>query len=284
MIPEVAMKAAAKYDDPHVIFHGGEPTIRGESFLRDCAAVFGPRTFSIQSNLMELPPWLPAFANDVCDGAVGTSFDVYRIAKKAVLLGNIRKLSADGIRVTCNITISDNLPDDQLDEFLVEFAAAGGTLFWMQPMSPVNGRGVSPDRYAQAFTRYAAHPLNKTAARIASASSICGTWINGGNCAKNGTRTIEYDGTVYVCPDFAGQRIFALGNIGDPEFDDGPGNAANVIFYEREMNRSLECSDDCWQLCRGGCVAHTFFSGRDAILDRDPLCDAYRRIFKDAAE
>jgi len=281
----VLKAVAARFPTQNVIFHGGEPTMFGASPIREAISVLGNRDYSIQSNLMNVPKGIGSIVREYCGGIVGTSFDYSRIPYLPSWISNVYSLITKGIKVYVVITVTDDFSATSLEYYISVLAQAGISGFQLQFVTPINTAPISMDKYREIYNALISHPLNRTAKKMLLAlNSGCGQLaVNGGNCARNGVRTIEPNGDVYVCPDFAGQKIFKLGNVLDESFDDGPGNPNNAIFYERERNLVLSCDEDCWTVCQGGCVSFTYFNQKNCASERDPFCRMYKRIIADAA-
>jgi len=269
--------AVGKRYRERVIFHGGEPTLVGDEYLREAINILGKRDYAMQSNLMKVGDWLAPLLKEYFNGEVGTSFDVGRIKFLNLWLKNISFLSSAGINVVVVVTVTSDIIND-IARYIRMFEDAGAIGFYLQFVTPVKTPAMDMREYLDVFKKLSAHRLNRTVRNLQNSIGCAHQGINGGNCAKNGVRTIDTDGTVYVCPDFAGQKIFPLGNIRDKGFDDSVSNKNNRIFYEREKVLSLKCSDKCWNVCRGGCVSFTYFNQLNCLTDKDPYCNAYKEI------
>jgi radical SAM protein with 4Fe4S-binding SPASM domain len=276
---EETLKAVSlKYPSARrIIFHGGEPTLMGVNFLKRAIEILGRKVFLLQTNLIYLDSDLINLLKEHFGSSIGTSLDTSRLPFLDRILRNVTVLKENGIEVGAILTVTNDLTTEDEIFVLKKFSEAGGSSFSLQFVTPVKGEPVEPSRYVEIFMELYSHPLNKNRQRVISA--LCGHisgGINGGNCAR-WIRTIEPDGTIYVCPDLAGQRILPVGNVlnGGEEID-APGIR---LFNEREKKFSLSCFEECWRLCRGGCFASTFLGDRE-VLGRDPYCEAYREIFR----
>jgi len=297
----VVEAVAEKYPYSRIIFHGGEPLLRGVSFTREVIKKLGEREYLFQTNLVceegILKEWVPVF-KEYFNSEIGTSLDTSRREVFEKILRNVVYLKKEKVSVVATITI---LPEDSPEDIVRivgDFERAGGKGFYLQFATPVKTRPVSFRLIIDVWKRLYNHPLNLSAKRIRDAvKSGMMNGINGGNCAKAGVRTVDPDGEVFVCPDFAGQRIFSMGNILSSDFEDTVQNKGCFYFYEREKMLSLLCDENCWRLCRGGCASLAFFtrglknplknvSKNPSFSDYsdledifDPYCRVYKAIF-----
>lgn len=260
-----------RFGKARIIFHGGEPTVVGLDYLKKSVEILGERHYTIQSNLISVDRNLPALLHEHFEGCIGSSFDQGRIPYLDKWLRNVGNLSGRGIKVTVLITVTNALSFGRIENTVNAFERAGGSAFRLQFATPVRSEVVEPSHYADVFSRLFHHPLNESSKRVT--DSLCTGFIgiNGGNCAEK-VRTVNPDGTVYVCPEFAGQGIFPLGHVAGREMRDIP-----MEFYEREKSLSLECCPDYWQVCRGGCLANAYFVRGDR--GKDPYCGLYKLLF-----
>lgn len=279
---DIVEKVSEKYPGGRIIFHGGEPTLVGRAYIEKAIRILGDREFIMQSNLImdntEIYQWIELITR-YFKSSVGTSIDSGRIPYMQQWCRNVEILANNNISVIATVTVTNDISAADIMSMLDMFGDCGGSGFYLQIATPVKTEPVDYDHYFTVWKMLKEHPLNFTSKRLTRAfSSPCNvSGISGGNCAKNGVRTVDVDGTVYVCPDFAGQKIFALGNINDKDFDDTVANKANDIFYDREYELSLSCDEDCWRYCKGGCASLSYFSKK--LSYRDPYCTVYKRIF-----
>jgi len=282
---DVVQKTAERFPSGNVIFHGGEPTLIGIEKTREIISVFGKRDLIMQTNLLtDIIPWVPLLKEHF-SSSIGTSFDTGRVPHIGRWLSNVLFLSGEGIKVTATITVTDEMAEKALYKYISMFQDHGGFGFYIQFVTPIKTSPVNMETYSRIYKNLYSHPMNLTSKRLCGSvhTGCASLGVNGGNCAKNGVRTVDSDGTVYICPDFAGQKIFPIGNIFDNAFDDSIENPNNSIFYEREKNMIIACDEECWRLCNGGCVSFTYFSGKNTFLDRDPFCSAYKEFFAHAS-
>ncbi len=265
-----------RYPNAKIIFHGGEPTIAGYDYLRQTVDLLGHRIYILQSNLFLLDNKIIQFVKEFCSNNIGTSFDVSRLSFYRQWLANISRLSDSNVLVTVVVTITDELRVADFAHYLRHFEKVGVHKFRLQFVTPIKTRPVAPDKYFEFFKEFYDHPLNETSTRVFSA--LCSqdlTAINGGNCARS-LRTVDPDGTVYVCPDLAGQKLLPIGNISDDSNESLSQTCA--LFNEREINSVLNCCQEHWRICRGGCFAAAYFSSGSHV-SRDPYCEIYKKIF-----
>jgi radical SAM protein with 4Fe4S-binding SPASM domain len=269
-----------KFPQGKIVFHGGEPTLMGKEYIKEVINILGERQYILQSNLMfDVIDWVDLLKKHFYS-SIGTSIDKGRLSVWDIFLNNTKLLSKAGINVTATVTVTADVTPEQIYECIRQFIEHGGNGFYIQVADPIKTLPVKMDVYKKIYKELYTHPLNKTAKRLYESVRLpaCFSAVNGGNCAKHGVRTIDPDGAVYVCPDFAGQKIFPLGNILSADFDDSSANPNNDIFYKRERNLILKCNEGCWGLCRGGCAAFTYFNGLDAVSEPDPFCSLYREM------
>jgi uncharacterized protein len=262
-----------RYPKARIIFHGGEPTLAGADGISRAIDILGERTYLIQSNLIHVSKALRRLISEHFGSQMGTSFDTGRLSHVKKILRNTSRLAEQGIGVSAIITVTGDLTLKTLESFIEGFQEAGGAGFRLQFVTPVKGAPVRPSQYLKAFLTFLDHSLNSTTRRMANASCTGMAGINGGNCAEV-VRTVNPDGTVYVCPEFAGQNVFPLGHITGRLRD----RRLCLVpeFYQREKKLALQCCREYWHLCRGGCVSNAFFSG--GHTGRDPFCAIYRKI------
>jgi radical SAM protein with 4Fe4S-binding SPASM domain len=138
---------------------------------------------------------------------------------------------------------------------LDRFEEAGGAAFRLQFVTPINTPPVTTQGYVTFIKTFYERPLNENRRRIEDSIFLgyC-NGINGGNCGRN-LRTIDPDGTVYVCPDLAGQGLFPLGNI---LLEDAQALIGQEkMFFDRERKLALECKEGC--VNAGGCLLQHIF-------------------------
>lgn len=270
----IVERVAELFPTSVIVFHGGEPTMMGLPYILDCIKILGARPYVLQSNMINFSSqWLPLLMEHF-DGAIGTSLDDARFPHLQRWLNNVAIAANAGIKVTAVVTVTPRLTVRALSQALQQFQEAGGRAFRLQFVTPVKTQAISPESYREFFTAFYDHPLNEARHRIDSALCLgFHNGINGGNCGGS-LRTIEPDGTVYVCPDLAGQSLFPLGNVMRP----GEGNVKNdTLFFRRQTILSLKCDDDCWRLCRGGCLASAYFHHGEP-MEKDPYCSIYKGL------
>jgi radical SAM protein with 4Fe4S-binding SPASM domain len=262
-----------RYPNARIILHGGEPTLVAADGIRRAIDILGERTYIIQSNLIHISTALPGLISEHFGSQIGTSFDTGRLPHVNKILRNTSQLAEKGIGVSAIITVTEDLTLKTMESFIEGFQEAGGSGFRLQFVTPVKGAPVRPSQYLKAFRTFLDHPLNSTTRRTVNASCTGMAGINGGNCAEV-VRTVNPNGTVYVCPEFAGQNVFPLGHITGRLRD----RRLCLVpeFYQREKKLALQCCREYWHLCRGGCVSNAFFSA--GHTGRDPFCAIYRKI------
>jgi radical SAM protein with 4Fe4S-binding SPASM domain len=276
---EETLKAVSlKYPEAgFIIFHGGEPTLMGVKYLERAIEILGERIFLLQTNLIDLDLALIDLLKEHFGSSVGTSLDTSRLPYMERILGNVSIFKSGGIKVHAILTVTSDLTIESALSLVKRFSDSGGSSFSLQFATPVKTDPVEPSHYMEMFMKLSSHPLNNTRKKVLGA--LCGNLpggVNGGNCAR-WVRTIEPDGTLYVCPDFAGQGMLEVGNVlSGGEDINSPGL---MLFREREKRLSLSCSEECWPVCRGGCLGLTTFWGK-AFEERDPYCEVYREIFR----
>jgi radical SAM protein with 4Fe4S-binding SPASM domain len=276
MSPQVIAGVAQSFPLSIIVFHGGEPTLAGVEYIEEAISVLGNRTYILQSNMIDFAPiWIPLLKKHF-ESRIGTSLDTSRMPYIDRWLSNIRRAANNSIHVTAVVTITADMTVEKLAGLLDRFEEAGGTAFRLQFVTPVKTPPVSKKDYVTFIKTFYDHPLNENRRRIEGAACFGAySGINGGNCGRN-LRTIDPDGTVYICPDLAGQGLFPLGNV---LHDDAQALIrAEKMFFERERRLALECDEECWRLCRGGCLAAAYFQKGD-YLGKDPYCSSYKEIF-----
>jgi radical SAM protein with 4Fe4S-binding SPASM domain len=278
---EVMSVAVEKYPASRVVFHGGEPGLVGTDYIRNSIALMGDRDYFIQSNLIVVPDKFPELINDCFDGKVGTSFDYFRLSFLSTWLRNVLHLSLSGIKVYSIITVSQEFSLSGLERYISLFEKAGGAGFQLQMVRPIKTAPVTADHYLAIYDALKEHPLNMLYSGGSGFIPGCGLWgiERGGNCSGNGVRTIEPNGDVYVCPLFAGQKVFKVGNILDSHFSDSVLSPGNKVFYDWENALSSEDSKAFGDVCHGECVSMDFFANKSLVCGNDPFCDVYRKIF-----
>ncbi len=276
MAPEIIDRTSEVFPTSAIVFHGGEPTLMGTGYIEDAISVLGKRKYILQSNMIDFgPQWIPVLKRHF-NSRIGTSLDTARLPYLDSWLSNVRRASDNSIQVTAVVTITADMTVDILSGLLDRFEGSGGAAFRLQFVTPINTPPVTKEDYVSFVKTFYGHPLNETGRRLNDSLSLglC-NGINGGNCGRN-LRTIDPDGTVYVCPDLAGQGLFPLGNV---LVDNAPAlNAQEKMFFERERSLALECSNWCWRYCRGGCLAAAHFHKGD-YRSKDPYCESYKEIF-----
>lgn len=276
MSPEVISRTAKLFPSSSIVFHGGEPTLMGTSYIEDAISALGNRPYILQSNMIDFgPQWIPIL-KQYFGNRIGTSLDTSRMPYIDNWLSNVRRAADNSIRVTAVVTITTDMTLRTLAGLLDRFEEAGGAAFRLQFVTPINTPPVTTQGYVTFIKTFYERPLNENRRRIED-SIFLGSCngINGGNCGRN-LRTIDPDGTVYVCPDLAGQGLFPLGNI---LLDDAQALIGQEkMFFERERKLALECKEGCWRQCRGGCLAAAYFHEGD-YRAKDPYCESYRQIF-----
>jgi radical SAM protein with 4Fe4S-binding SPASM domain len=277
MALQTIQAVAVRYKTASIIFHGGEPTLMGTDYLEKAIQTLGQRTYSIQSNLIDPPNELTRLLYIYFGGKIGTSFDIGRVPVITQWLASIQTLSGNGVRITALVTITNDITTKDLMRYIERFEKAGGSGFRLQFVTPINCAPVSPEHYMEIYMALHDHPLNESSRRVSEALCAGIIGINGGNCARK-VRTINPDGTVFICPEFAGQGIQPLGTVHDSsKTSRSPHVRSLTEYHKREKQLALSCCDEYWQICRGGCYANAYFGASSGY--EDPYCFTYKTLF-----
>lgn len=96
--------------------------------------------------------------------------------------------------------------------------------------------------------------------------------------------SIEPDGRVHVCDRFAGNADLAFGNITESSLEEILQSPARQAFQRRWQVLKAKCHGCAWaSICYGGCP-HEAYVKTGSIFERDPNCEAYRRIFRHVSD
>lgn len=270
------------FSNSHFIFHGGEPLTVPIKWYEE-ALEYLEGSFSMQSNLVHLSKEHFNFLTkyrDLFNSSIGTSLDFYRIDYITSILENIYALANKGFKVTAILTVDDQHEYDDYVRLIGLFKKSGGYNFKIQLLSPVLLKRINYRKISDTYKRL--FHLNSNILKE-DLLNVCLPGIPmklfGGNCAK-GVRTVNPDGSIYICPEFAGQRIFSVGDINNPQ-----ANLNNVkMFYKRSINLLSQCDNDCYNICEGGCLAMTYWINSN-FHTKDPFCFLYKElIFQNGRE
>lgn len=278
---ETLKKIGKTFPNSHFIFHGGEPlTVPVDWYEKTFEYLIG--TFSLQTNLVHLSREHFEFLikyRDLFGNSIGTSLDFYRVKYLTDILKNTYSLANKGFRVTAILTVDDQHKYDDYKKLIDLFKKSGGYNFKIQILSPIYSKQVNYKRISNTYKRL--FYLNGNILKENLNVCLQGIPIKlfGGNCAK-GVRTVNPDGSIYICPEFAGQRIFSVGDINNPQ-----ANLNNVkMFYKRSINLLSQCDNDCYNICEGGCLALTYWINNN-FHTKDPFCFLYKElIFQNGRE
>lgn len=281
MPEELLDKINDRFNSNHFIFHGGEPLLMPPDWLKKAFNKL-KGTFSIQSNLISVNNEYVKLLEENRDkihNSIGTSLDFYRIKYIDKIFSNVSLLNQKGFQISAVITISDVADYKDYNSLISEFLRAGGKDFKIQLITPINSDSSSNinidfEKIKETFIYLLELKNNTLRDRLGLCSYNIPVKLFGGNCAR-GVRTINPDGTIYVCPEFAGQGIFQVGDVENtlkyPE---------NIkMFYSRTSKLINECNVECFKYCEGGCVSLSYFFGN--IYSKDPYCDIYFNVFKE---
>lgn len=270
---DVVKKIAKKFGREHFIFHGGEPTLLSPEWYSQVFEILKEGTFSIQSNLFNIDKnWLGFLDNnrDKFRNRIGTSLDFYRIKHIDSILDNVSKLSKLGFEISAIVTVGSDYSYDDYYLLIQEFLIAGGKDFKVQLISPLNGNGnLNINKMKSIFLELLNLKKNTLRDNLNLCSLDIPVKLFGGNCAR-GVRTVNPDGKLYVCPEFAGQNIFSIGDV-----DNGITSQENLkMFYLRVSHLIYSCDQDCFRYCEGGCTALAYFSNK--LFEKDLYCEIYK--------
>lgn len=272
------LEAAAKlFNGSHFIFHGGEPTVVPLDWFYKAVNIL-KGSFSIQSNLVDIEDSFLDFLDKyrhLFNSSVGTSLDFYRASHLDKILKNVKKLTSRGISVGAIVTVDDTHSVKDYTQLIDSFIKAGGSSFKLQIASPVNRQSaVNLETIKEIFIALMKHPKNRLLSDLSFCNVGIPTKIFGGNCAKR-IRTVNPDGTIYICPEFAGQSIFPVGTLKEPMQ-----NLENIkMFYHRNIKLSVECSPYCFSICEGGCLAMSYWV-KGNVEEQDPFCCLYKALIQ----
>lgn len=277
MSEDILAKVGKIFKNSHFIFHGGEPlTVSVE--LLDKALSLLEGTFSMQSNLVHLSQKHYDFLisnKDIFNNSIGTSLDFFRYEHKDNIFNNIQKLSYKNFNISTLITIDPYHDIHDYDKLIQEFLNHGGYDFKPQFLTPIKIKYTQQDidKMIEVFEFI----LNKQQCYLNRDLQVCMQGIPiklfGGNCASS-VRSVNPNGKIYICPEFAGQDIFCIGDI-----DNTTKYSENIkSFYVRTADLSLSCDSDCFPYCGGGCASMSYWIGD--FNSKDLYCKLYKKILK----
>lgn len=258
-------------DDSLILFHGGEPMLVGAKRLKQIIQKLednGFYQYGIQTNLNY------QLSDDIIDlfkefiAGVSTSLDYSGKSlegrNRDIIYRNIDRLINEGLKVRVNIAITKDYIDSGEFEMDLNFIVERGLFFRLEPYVYVPGKDLSINYYDFLKLR---DKLARDYRELYDDDS-CGettSYVQGGNCASGGLRVIDYDGNVYICPNFAGYKELSIGNVKSKDFDDTAKNKSigMQVFYKRNLSL-LSDSSSCggcvaYSSCRSGCVANDIF-------------------------
>lgn len=291
-----------------ITFHGGEPLLVGNSFFSQALPRLtnglSPRTvrFSLQSNL-----WL--LNDELCDTlhrhnvSLGTSLDGPKQINDAQrgngsynkTMAGIRRALTHGINTACICTFTNssvNMHKDIFQFFLNEdlnFSVHGSIPSihfresdkWILPSQDYGKLLVSLfEIYLQNLDRIRINTFDSLARSIpAGRGSIC-TFTD---CIGD-YLAVDPFGDIYPCQRFVGVPEYKLANVAAlPALSDLQNTPVWRKFGERQERITGECGQcDFFNICLGGCPYNNFTSLHSGSggSDRDPYCEAYKRIFE----
>jgi uncharacterized protein len=300
-------------DEPlEIVFHGGEPLVVGPAWFRMALPRLrdglGPDRvrFSVQSNL-----WL--LTDELCElfreqgVSIGTSLDGPAEINDAQRGAGCFARTMAGIElarrhdlpvgVICTLTSRSAQHLDQIFDFFVALGLDFGVHpalrslhdpsadRWSLDASSYGDVLVSLlDRYLESQGTVHISTLDSMARSVSSGrGDICVF----GDCLGEHL-AVGPDGVIYPCQRFAGMAEFAIGNVGRRP---GPAELRRSPAWRalaaREENIAETCEGCAYlAMCRGGCPYAALTASQVLHVDssRDPICEAYRRMFDSVTE
>jgi len=291
MSKEVAFKSVERcFDDLQaggrleVIFFGGEPLLNwplAKEVIIHCESLrsgqhAGKRlTYHVASNLSILPADLIEWAKRydisfLCD--VDGPLVIHDLSRPfrdgrgthESVVGNIRRISAAGLKVSLRSTIT-SLNQDCLVETAEHHREIGGQSSGFCAVHPVNTDGgilpqhllPSPEKVVQGLTsvyrsklwqEWQLYPFNVSAQRLTESSMAA----VGCGAAGGSVPAVAANGDVYPCTYLVGMKKFHLGNIMDATFPKN--DVLDRMFDELHVDHREDCRQCSWRyLCGGGC-------------------------------
>lgn len=293
-----------KMEKVPICFHGGEPLLAGEDFLRKAWQLiresFGARArLSIQSNLFEVSDSLCLLFRDY-GVSVGTSLDgTERINDRNRGKGSFRKtmrginlLRSAGIPVDCIATMTF-LSNEDVEE-IFEFFFTENLHMCLHPACKAYGSPtkdsftIEPEDYKRQLLKIWDLYLSsdkRVRIRVLDAMARAIGHRNSGLCTFNECTgyylAIDPSGLIYPCNRFVGVPEFAAGHVQYTrtwtELWETEPFKMLLKWASNQISGCGNCID--FELCHGGCPYHAL-SVDPSGNSPDPYCHAYRAIYQ----
>ena len=302
-----------------VIWHGGEPSLVGASFLQSAVAFqreFNHRELdhgihirnSIQTNGIGLDDDLldllrrSRFSVGVSIDGPPELHDLCRTTKRGQgtfdrVMAGVRKLREKKVRfgAICVITKQNK---DHIEK-IYRFFHDEEIPFRVNPLicsgaakENLDYHRISPVEYADVVLelfrlwledRDAGLPVTTIDEIVTSLVTGRNTGCHGSpNCQENFV-AVDSSGDVYPCGRFVSRKPFRFGNLMTTPFDQVLMGPPRGLLLGRDARAMSDCRNCRWRpICHGGCM-HNAAEGEGTAADKDPLCSAYRRVFSRVA-
>jgi uncharacterized protein len=307
------------HNDPtmptRLIWHGGEPLLRGLSFYRHICEYIREKYSNyiiehfIQTNGTLLnDEWIDFFLE--YNFSVGVSLDGWKELHDAcrktqsgkrtfeTIFQNIMRARERGLIVgILSVITRESL--DRIDE-LFAFFYQNKLDFGFHPVTSLTPEtdeklAITWEEFADVSIRMFELGFFQPEPRVTSATptlhyamavmmgSPSGFCVLDRACSREYI-SIEPNGRVHVCDRFAGNQDLSYGNLAENSLKEILASPVRQVFLNRWDILEAECRDCQWKsVCYGGCP-HEAYVKNGTILSRDPNCDAYKRIFTHIAE
>jgi uncharacterized protein len=291
-------------------FHGGEPLLAGADFYKKALAMLSKGlkdrkiAFAMQSNLWLMTPEIakvlakynipigssldgPKKLNDLqrSEGYYDRTMKGYRIARDNGL----------DVKFICTFT-SDSV---KKKEEIFNYFLKNDLTLKLHPALP-SLRSAEPEKWAldpEEYGELLVYLLDKYLENIGkievmNIDHICKCIITGHGTVctyvdcMDDTFAIGPDGSIYPCYRFIGMPAYVMGNVHDhPTMGDLKKSKAGKLMQQYKKFVDKKCGE-CAHIdyCRGGCPYNAIAPYDGKIVDVDPHCVAYKRIFDEVLE
>ncbi len=291
-------------------FHGGEPLLAGADFFRKALPLIAEGlseqkiAFALQTNLWKMTPELARILAEY-DIPIGSSIDGPKELNdsqrgegyydKTMRGYEIAKENGLKVSFICTFTSISVKSREDIFNFFLE----NGLNLKLHPALPSlrshdpEELALEPEEYGELLVflldKYLEHLDDIEVMNI---NDICRCVFTGrGNVCTfvdcmGDTFAVGPDGSIYPCYRYVGMPEYVMGNVSDrPSMEDLTRSDAWKLMQEYKELVDEKCGDCSYiNFCRGGCPYNATAPYDGEIVDVDPHCTAYKRIFKEITD
>ncbi|MDW7775759.1 MAG: TIGR04083 family peptide-modifying radical SAM enzyme [Methanosarcinales archaeon] len=291
-------------------FHGGEPLLAGADFFRKALPLIAEGlgeqkiAFALQTNLWKMTPELAQILAEY-DIPIGSSMDGPKELNDSQrgegyydkTMRGYEIATENGLKVSFICTFTSNSVKSKEDIF--NFFLENGLTLKLHPALPSlrshdpNELALEPEEYGELLVYLLDKYLeNLNDIEVMNINDLCRCVFTGrGNVCTfvdcmGDTFAVGPDGSIYPCYRYVGMADYVMGNVYDrPTMEDLTRSDAWKLMQEFKALVDKKCGDCSYiRFCRGGCPYNATAPYDGKIVDVDPHCIAYKRIFKEITD